>query len=96
MIDIAGGVNALSDATALWPSVSVEDVLARQPHIIIVSTATAAPHQVIATLRSQPGWRDMSAVVAGRLHVVDASVMNRPGPALIDAVRILAVVIDRS
>ncbi|MGH7503501.1 MAG: ABC transporter substrate-binding protein [Longimicrobiales bacterium] len=90
LIDVAGGTNILADAPVLWPSVSVEDVLARQPDVIIVSTATEVPARIIENLRSQPGWRDMMAVVAGRVHVVDANVMNRPGPALIDAVRILA------
>jgi iron complex transport system substrate-binding protein len=90
MIAVAGGTNALSDAAALWPSVSIEGVLARQPDVVIVSTATESVQQILANLRTGPGWRTLTAVRDNRVHVVDAGLMNRPGPALIDAVRILA------
>ena len=90
MIVVAGGTNALSDAAALWPSVSIEDVLARQPDVVIVSTATESAEQILANLRTRPGWRTLSAVHDNRVHIVDAGLMNRPGPAMIDAVRILA------
>lgn len=90
MITVAGGRNVLADASALWPSISVEDIMARQPDVVIVSTATEAPAAILENVRARAGWRSLSAVRNGRVHVVDASLMNRPGPALIDAIVVLA------
>jgi iron complex transport system substrate-binding protein len=90
MVRLAGGVNVLADASALWPSVSVEDMLARQPDVIIISTATESPRRVLDNLRVRPGWRTLAAVREDRVYLVDPGRMNRPGPALIEAVRLLA------
>ena len=90
MIAVAGGVNAFADAGALWPTISVEEALRRQPDVVILSTASPDPERLREQLRVQPGWRNMHAVREGRLYTVDASVMNRPGASLGRAVAILA------
>jgi iron complex transport system substrate-binding protein len=87
----AGGRNALADLAVRWPSLSLEEIVRRSPDVVIVGSAgTTDPHR---TLRSRPGWRDMAAVHTGRVHAVDPSRINRPGPRLHDAAAHLATLI---
>ena len=90
LIEIAGGRNVMADVGALWPPVSVEEVLSRQPEVVIVSTTSRTRDNVLADLRERPGWRGLEAVRSGRVHVVDANLFNRPGPSLVFAVGALA------
>ncbi len=90
MIGIAGGTNVFSDALSLWPAVSLEQTIARQPDVVIVATGGPAAEGLLARLREMAGWRSLDAVRAGRVHLVDPDLFNRPGPRLIEALRILA------
>jgi len=93
LIEIAGGHNVMADVGALWPPVSVEEVLSRQPDVVIVSTTDRTRDHVLSDLRGRPGWRGLDAVQAGRVRVVDANLFNRPGPSLVFAVGALATAI---
>lgn len=65
---LAGGSNVIeppADFAGNLLSVSLETVLAAKPDVIIASDPTFA-----STIRSSPGWRELPAVRAGRVHVV--------------------------
>ncbi len=89
LIEIAGGRNIFEDATGLWPTVSLEEVVNRQPDIVLVSQ-TEEIRVNIEQLRAAPGWRDLQAVRDGRALQIDADLYNRPGPRVIEAARQLA------
>lgn len=88
MIEIAGGRNILDDGSAAWPPVSVEEILARRPDVVLVAVASTAD-AVIERLRDTPGLRQLAAVREDRVHVLDPGLFNRPGPGLIEGMRIL-------
>jgi len=90
MIGIAGGTNAFADASSLWPPVSLEEAIVRQPDVVIITIGDATRDSVLARLRAQPGWRALEAVREGRVHVVDPSLFSRPGPRLVHAMPMLA------
>lgn len=78
LIEVAGGRNAFDDAPG-WPLVSLEEIVRRQPEVILVPVGEgnrASPEG----MRRAPGWRELRAVREGRVHVVDAVIFNRPGP----------------
>lgn len=89
LIGIAGGRNIFGDASAAWPPVSVEEIVARKPDVILIATAAPAD-EVRDRLSGMPGLRSLDAVSEARVRVLDPSLFNRPGPGLIDAVRELA------
>lgn len=89
LIEIAGGRNIFEDATGLWPTVSLEEVLNRQPDIVLLSYTEEIPVDT-ERLRAAPGWRDLQAVRDGRVRQIDANLYNRPGPRVIEAARQLA------
>ncbi len=89
LIEIAGADNIFEDAPGLWPTVSIEEVVNRQPDIVLLSQ-TEEIHVDLEQLRAAPGWRDLQAIREGRVLQIDADLYNRPGPRVIEAARQLA------
>ncbi len=89
LIEIAGGRNLFEDAPGLWPTVSLEEVVRRQPDIVLLSQTEEIPIDV-ERLRAAPGWRELRAVREGRVEQIDADLYNRPGPRVTEAARQLA------
>jgi iron complex transport system substrate-binding protein len=89
LILIAGGRNVFDDAPGLWPQVSLEEVVQRDPDIVLLSQAGEGPLDV-ERLRGSVGWRELEAVREERIFQVDANLYNRPGPGVSEAVRRLA------
>ncbi len=92
LIEIAGGRNSFADAPGHWPQVSLEEVVRRQPDIILFAT-TAEDIPLLEQLAKAPGWRELAAVREGRVVRVDANLFNRPGPGVAEAARRLARVL---
>jgi len=82
----AGGVNVFADVTG-WPLVSEEAVLRRNPEVIVA--AYPGGRRLIA----RRGWDRIRAARAGRVGEVDASLLSRPGPRIVDGLRSLAAII---
>ena len=94
IVALAGGRHELTTAGRHSPYVAWEEVLAYDPQVIVVVPCgfdlprTLSCWQVLTAL---PGWQELSAVRAGRVHAVDGNAyFNRSGPRLIDSLEILA------
>ncbi|HEY8468421.1 MAG TPA: helical backbone metal receptor [Longimicrobiales bacterium] len=92
LITAAGGRNVFADAPALWPEVSLEELVRRQPDVVIVA-AGGLDAPALDRLRAAPGWRELHALRAGRIATVDTDLFNRPGPGLARAVERLAAIL---
>ncbi len=88
-IAAAGGRNVFAQSREQWPTISLEYVLAADPDWLLSGTDHGAKMDA-RILASRPGWRNLSAVRAGRIALVDADSINRAGPRLADAVEALA------
>lgn len=72
-----------------WPQLSIEEVVRLQPDYIVLAAHGENAASDLADLRSRPVWRDLDAVVQGR--VLDMNVESiRPAPGLIDDIEKLA------
>jgi iron complex transport system substrate-binding protein len=89
LIDIAGGRNAFGDIELPWPTVGFESIVDRAPDVILWPQGEITVDNV-DQLTQTPGWRDVPAVQAGRVALVDANLFNRPGPGVVEAARTLA------
>ncbi len=89
VIDAAGGTTLFADMTQLWPQVSLEEIVRRQPDVIILPVGEATSGSAVA-LRKLPGWRDLDAVKNGRVYEVDADLFHRPGATVGIAARTAA------
>lgn len=91
ILEIAGGTNALDASFGDYPRVDPEQVVARDPQVILLMDA---PYGVdAADVAARPGWGGLRAVRDGRvIELTQAQVdaLSRPGPRLLEAARALA------
>jgi len=85
VIELAGGRNVFADATALWPTVSLEEIVRRQPEYVVVPLGEQPSR--VAAMKRAPGWRELRALQEGRAVQVPADVVNQPGPRIAEAAR---------
>ena len=84
LVAIAGGRNVYDSLPAPSPQVTFEDVVRRDPDIILVGPAGQA------RIRSAAPWQALRAVKAGRVLAYDTLVTGRPGVRLGEAAVSLA------
>lgn len=92
LLDIAGAENVFKDAPSLWPTVSLEEVVKRDPDIVVLPVGEMSA-SVADRLRGMPGWRDLRAVQRNCIAIVDADLVNRPGANMAVAARRLEVLL---
>ncbi|HQO56124.1 MAG TPA: ABC transporter substrate-binding protein [Clostridia bacterium] len=90
MIEMLGAKNIADDMPVAWPMYSVEQLLEKDPEVILVSGGDAAAQAFCAL----SGYQELTAVKEGRVYGVDANTSSRPGPritlALIDFARAIS------
>lgn len=85
LISLCGGINIADDAATAWPQYSEEMVIAKNPDVIIHSYGHGDLQA--ANLYDRPGgWRQINAVRQGHIYTVNADIVNRPGPRLVQAI----------
>lgn len=92
LIGVAGGRSLFDDVAQLWPTVAIEEIVRRQPEVVVLPVGEFRSHAV-DRLRSASGWRDLRAVRGGRLVAVPSNLLSRPGPNLGQAARALRAAI---
>lgn len=94
LITWAGGVSELATAGQRSPQVSDADVQAYDPELIVLAWSgfgtRARPEHVAA----RPGWQRITGLRTGQVHVIDDSLLNRPGPRLLLGLRQLTSLIQ--
>jgi iron complex transport system substrate-binding protein len=88
LIELAGGRNVYADVKTLWPQISLEELLRRNPAAIVIAREQGS--DPLGRMRQLPVWRNLDAVRNARVLVADPNLFNRPGPGLPDAARRLA------
>ena len=93
-VDVAGGIDALGTSGQRSRQVSIEEVRAASPEIIVLMPCGFRLEGSVeqgARLSELPGWGDLAAVREGMVFAVDGSwYFNRPGPRVVDGIEILA------
>ncbi|HEX5726103.1 MAG TPA: cobalamin-binding protein [Longimicrobiaceae bacterium] len=88
LLELAGGRSVFDDVPGEWPQVSLEEVVRRQPEVVLVPAGEDSQLSA-AALRRATGWRELNAFAAGRVVELPAVVVNRPGPRLGEAARLI-------
>ncbi|MBT9175720.1 MAG: Vitamin B12-binding protein [Firmicutes bacterium] len=86
LITRAGGINLGATATTNWPTLSLEELLSRQPQVMFYGHATETVEQI----KARPDWGSIPALREGRVYLVDENLILRPGPRIGQALRLLA------
>jgi iron complex transport system substrate-binding protein len=90
LISLAGGRSVFDDATQLWPTVAMEEIVRRDPDLLIVPVGEFKGNAV-ERFRKMAGWRDLRAVREGRVVSVPANLLSRPSTSIAAAARVLRV-----
>ena len=90
LIARAGGVNLAHAIPQAYPQINPEQVVAWDPDVILVAQMQR-PQEALARLGQRIGWSNISAIKHGRvISDIDPDVLLRPGPRLIDGIKVLA------
>jgi iron complex transport system substrate-binding protein len=83
LITIAGGVNLFHELME-YPRVDLEVVLQKDPQVIIANTGHGASRELAFQWAStEPRLKGTEALQRGRVYLIDADLVNRPGPRLV-------------
>jgi iron complex transport system substrate-binding protein len=80
--------NIAQGAPTAYPQLTQEEILDRDPEVIILADADAGESP--QTVKARPGWGAISAVKNDRIHVVDPDIVSRPGPRVVEGIEQLA------
>jgi iron complex transport system substrate-binding protein len=87
LIEIAGGDNVFKDRAEAGLAkdrfVTAEEVIARAPEIVLASWCGKPFDR--ASFEARPGFADLPAVRAQRVHELDPAIILQPGPACFTA-----------
>ena len=83
----AGCRSVSARAKSDYPQWSVEDLVRQDPQVYLVSSESGASPKAVA---SRPGFDAVAAIAAGRVVPIDADLVSRPGPRVVDGLRLLA------
>ncbi|MFA4849249.1 MAG: cobalamin-binding protein [Methanoregula sp.] len=95
----AGGINAFAGRNG-WVTVSLEEFRAINPDIILVNGGNGMGKKgsdvIFDIFQNDPRYAALNAVREEHIYAVDADIISRPGPRIVDAVEEVASLISRS
>ena len=89
LIEIAGGRNVFSHCSSRYSRFTLEEVLLADPEVIIICSMTSDDPCVVQK-RWWEKWTNMSAVRNSQIYVVEANLITRPGPRMIEGLMEIA------
>jgi iron complex transport system substrate-binding protein len=90
MIELAGGKPVTTGSATSW-EMSVEKLVTADPDLIILGdSAYGVTAEAVA---KRPGWASITAVKTGAIKGIDDIIVTRPGPRLVDGLRLLVAAI---
>lgn len=87
LLERAGCDPVTAGAEQQYPEWSIEDLVRRSPHVYLVSSESGASPRAVAR---RAGFGAVRAVAAGRVVPVNADLVERPGPRVVQGLRLLA------
>jgi iron complex transport system substrate-binding protein len=90
MISLAGGTPVTTGSATNW-EMPTEKLVAADPDLIILGDS--AYGVTAAAVAKRPGWAGLAAVMSGAIKPIDDIVVTRPGPRLLDGLRLLVAAI---
>lgn len=88
VIELAGGRNIIEKGRIPYPQISLEFVLENQPDVIVLAHMTKVRNP-LEEVKRRANWERLKAVREGRVFAIDADIIDRPGPRLIQAIETL-------
>lgn len=87
LLELAGCDPVSAGARSDYPSWSVDRLVAESPEVYLVASESGVSPEAVA---DRPGFAGIEAVREGRVVLVDSDLVSRPGPRVVQGLRILA------
>ncbi|MDI6803625.1 MAG: cobalamin-binding protein [Bacteroidota bacterium] len=91
LVTSAGGINIAAESLLQYPIINREEVLKQNPDVIIVMSDGAKSIEDV--VNRFPEWKKTEAFKKHKIKIVDADILSRPGPRIIDGLKFIASVI---
>lgn len=84
----AANVNNVFADLESWAKVSEEDIIAKNPEVILTTVGYVknSPEEIL----SRDGWNSITAIQNKAVYYIDTDISNRPGPRIGEAVELVA------
>ncbi len=92
LIRMAGGINVAAEQRIRYPTYSIEEVLSKRPEVILV-TSMGSPESLTQSLSFWHRWKGLPAVERGRIHLIEADLIDRPSPRIVRGLEEMALLI---
>lgn len=93
LITLAGGI-PLAPPGKMSAAITTETVQHFDPDIIIAHWCGFGERSRLRTIAARPGWNQLRAVYTNQIFTVHDSLLNRPGPRLIEGARALKRILN--
>jgi iron complex transport system substrate-binding protein len=93
LMALAGGENIFHDATTSWPTVSSEAIVEKNPDVMFfpdMYMSTTNFYETVQAVKERPGWDSITAVQNDAIYEINADIVSRTGPRLVDALEAIA------
>src|SRR5690606_27218878 len=82
--------NAAKDSEG-WPMFTEEEAVKTNPDVIITTYGhVEGKENAVENVLDRPAWQDVSAIKNERVYNIEANIVERPGPRLVEGVEKLA------
>jgi iron complex transport system substrate-binding protein len=92
LLTMAGGFNVGQVGADPYFQISLEELVAQDPAIVILGSATYGG-QTPELVAQRAGWETLTAVKNGAVYTFDDNLVSRPGPRVVDGLEALAKLI---
>jgi len=89
LINLAGGDNLGANLQGEWVQISLEELIARDPNLILLGDAVWGG-VTVESVKARAGWEALTAVQNEQIFPFDDNLVSRPGPRLVDGLEGLA------
>lgn len=94
LLQSAGAINVAHGAQTSYPLLNKEEIFRTNPEAIITTSDVA--HSIDAIIDALPEFKDLPAIKQRRIAIVDADLVSRPGPRIIEGLKLLITAIHES
>ncbi|NLG26108.1 MAG: ABC transporter substrate-binding protein [Clostridiales bacterium] len=93
MIAMAGGVNVAASAGAPWAQYSLEQLIADDPDVILISSYADG---LVEQFSAAEGYRELRAVKEGHVYAINADTSSRPAPRIVEALSDISAAVHQA
>ena len=93
LITTAGGENIAAQAQGAWIQLSIEEIVNADPDIIILPLTHGTAFTPREALEEHPAWQGTTAVKEGNIFFIDADLVDRSGPRIVQGLEELSRII---